>query len=313
MPVTSDELAVALEEALGTAVELVERRPGSYGSSFAIEELDVLTAAGERRALVFKNVGPDGLSVEARAAKPEFLYEPTREIDVYRHVLAPYPSDAPRFHGALVDPEQGRYWLFIERVDGAPMHEIGDRETWREAARWLARFHNRSGTLPASAIRYDECYYGRWRDRATSVDALGRDGRLERAYEQATARLLQGRQVFIHGEFYASNVLVGTRADGSLRIAPVDWELAAWGPEVADLAALTSGKWSDDERTDFALAYLDAGTHRRNKSRFLEELECARLHLAVQWLGWSQSWTPPAQHRQDWLAEAIRAAERLGL
>ena len=35
--------------------------------------------------------------------------------------------------------------------------------------------------------------------------------------------------------------------------------------------------------------------------------------LAVQRLGWSDSWSPPEEHAHDWLAEALRAAERLGL
>ena len=33
---------------------------------------------------------------------------------------------------------------------------------------------------------------------------------------------------FIHGEFYASNVLVNITG-GKLRVCPVDWELAGWG------------------------------------------------------------------------------------
>jgi hypothetical protein len=33
----------------------------------------------------------------------------------------------------------------------------------------------------------------------------------------------------------------------------------------------------------------------------------------VQWLGWAEGWTPPAEHRHDWLGEGIALAERLGL
>jgi hypothetical protein len=39
----------------------------------------------------------------------------------------------------------------------------------------------------------------------------------------------------------------------------------------------------------------------------------ARLHLAVQWLGWSPDWTPPAEHAHDWYAEAVATAETLAL
>jgi len=40
-------------------------------------------------------------------------------------------------------------------------------------------------------------------------------------------------------------------------------------------------------------------------------LDCARLHLALRWLGWSRDWTPPREHARDWWAEAKGAAERI--
>ena len=46
---------------------------------------------------------------------------------------------------------------------------------------------------------------------------------------------------------------------------------------------------------------------------FMTDLEFCRLHQAVQWLGWSPSWTPPPEHAQNWLKEALRCAERLEL
>jgi hypothetical protein len=30
----------------------------------------------------------------------------------------------------------------------------------------------------------------------------------------------------------------------------------------------------------------------------------------MQWLGWSAEWMPPAEHRHDWLGEALALAER---
>ena len=45
--------------------------------------------------------------------------------------------------------------------------------------------------------------------------------------------------------------------------------------------------------------------------RFLELLDCSALHLAMRWLGWSAEWTPPAEHRRDWLDEALRATARI--
>jgi hypothetical protein len=44
-----------------------------------------------------------------------------------------------------------------------------------------------------------------------------------------------------------------------------------------------------------------------------EDLDVCRLHLAVQWLGWSPGWAPPMAHAHDWLADARELGERLDL
>jgi aminoglycoside phosphotransferase (APT) family kinase protein len=121
----------------------------------------------------------------------------------------------------------------------------------------------------------------------------------------------------IHGEFYASNVLVAADSEPSrlgrksdARVAPVDWELAASGPGLTDLAALVSG-WPDDDRRALAAAYAaEPGV-----PEFTErDLDFARLQVAIQWLGWAPpEWEPPAGQRHDWLGEALALAEGLGL
>jgi thiamine kinase-like enzyme len=116
----------------------------------------------------------------------------------------------------------------------------------------------------------------------------------------------------VHGEFYASNIVVASNEDGP-RVCPIDWEMAGVGPALLDLAALTSGRWSDDERARLELAYVNARGSRLSKDDLAVGLAACRLHLAVQWLGWSAAWTPPEEHRHDWLGEARAAAERLGL
>ncbi len=37
------------------------------------------------------------------------------------------------------------------------------------------------------------------------------------------------------------------------------------------------------------------------------------MRIALKWLGWADEWSPPAEHSQDWLAEALRAAETIGI
>jgi thiamine kinase-like enzyme len=101
------------------------------------------------------------------------------------------------------------------------------------------------------------------------------------------------------------------------RICPVDWEMAALGPGLLDLAALTAGRWAEEQRTALAQAYYGAWTQTESGQlawqEFLEALDYCRLHTAVQWLGWAPGWTPPAEQAQDWRGEALRLAGKLNL
>ncbi|TMQ28706.1 MAG: aminoglycoside phosphotransferase family protein, partial [Planctomycetota bacterium] len=138
---------------------------------------------------------------------------------------------------------------------------------------------------------------------------------LSERYGRVVERLLSLPLTVFHGEFYASNVLVRERHD-TVRICPVDWEMAAVGPGLMDVAALTAGAWSDAERTSLAMAYhaaLPPDGSRPSQEALLTALDWCRLHLAVRWLGWSPGWSPPPEHAQDWLGEALRLAEKLDL
>jgi len=168
-------------------------------------------------------------------------------------------------------------------------------------------------------LEYDASHYRVWLERAGEfARAPGQPRsravaveRIAQRYEEAIEELLALPRTVIHGEFYASNVLFAG-SPRSPRIAPVDWELAAAAPGVVDLAALTSGNgWSDRDRKAIVAAYQSTIPSGALSAR---DLELARLHLAVQWLGWAPpSWEPPADQRQDWQGEALALVEELGL
>lgn len=311
MPVASPDLRSELDRIFGGGLAEVVRRRSRYRTSFSLEELDVTLEDGTILALVFKDVGLHALSEHARGAKPDFLYDPLREIEAYESILADTGLGTAVCHGTVVDPERGRFWLFLERVPGVELYQVGELETWRRAARWLALLHDRCrGAQGASLLRYDGDFYRLWLARARGF-AQGADlDRLAPRYDEVVERLAELPVTFIHGEFYASNVLV----DGA-RVCPVDWEMAALGPGLVDLAALAAGGWSEKERIDLAHAYRDASPAYSDypSEEFLAEFDCCRLHLALQWLGWSADWTPPREHVHDWLSEALELAERLGL
>lgn len=323
-------LAAALGESLagrGGARRIVSviRQPCAYRSSFALEELDVTLDDGSSLQLVFKDVSPAALSEDGRRAKPAFVLDPMREVEAYRCVLSHPATGAPAFHGAHIDAKQNRFWLFIERVAGQPLCETGDLGLWRAAARHLATMHARvrvdalATNLTARLLRYDAQWYRRWPHRALAFmrtsESVALLCRIASRYDLVIARLLALPPAFIHGECYAANVLVQDTALGP-RIRPVDWEMAAVGPSLIDLAALIAGPWSVAARKSIIDTYLDAledhGT-RLDRSHLSSALDACRLHIALQWLGWSKDWTPPPTQTRDWLTEAREAAERLGL
>jgi aminoglycoside phosphotransferase (APT) family kinase protein len=319
----SDELRTALEMALGAPVVTLERRPCAYRTSYELDELDVELADGTALRLMRKNSSRSALDPAARRAKPEFLHDPLREIEVYRTLLAPAELGTPRFHGAVVEPGRDRYWLFIENVTGDVLWQVGELETWREAARWLAVLHHRFagrdlGAAGTHLLNFDAGFYGSWMRRAVEFADGERRKRLEwlaARYDTVVERLAAQPVTFAHGEFYASNVLIQA-GDAGVRVAPIDWENAALAPGLVDLAALTTGGWSAPERDTIARGYLEQLAELgdpRSEQELFETLELFRLHLAVQWLGWDPTWSPPDEHRHDWLGEAIAIAGRLGL
>jgi len=289
--VTDAELATVL----GAAV--VRRRPWPYASSLPMEELELqMEGAGSLR-LLFKD-----LTQSATLPRPAFLADPLREIAAYRDVLGPCGVDAPTCHAAIAD--EGRAWLFIELVDGEPLWQVGEIEVWEAAARWLAALHAAPPPAAPHLLRYDAEHLGRRFSLAASIPRAPEIGEL------VAERLARLPTSFIHGEFYAANVVI-QRAAGRVRIRPVDWESAGVGPGVLDLAALTAGSWSETERSRIEDAYLEAcPAGRRPDPR---DLDHARLLLAAQWVGWSNDWAPPPEHARDWRAEATALIERLEL
>lgn len=327
---TTADLRAALGHALGSyfggsrGIARLTRRPSAYRTSFPLEEVDVELDDGKIVPILFKNLSRRALSEDVRRAKPEFLYDPLREIDAYRNVLTPAGLGTAACYGAIVDPAADRYWLFLERVSGQELYQIGDLAIWEQAARWLAGFHTRmaadtqrlAGQVPL--LICDTPYFRQWLERARAFAGPARhrlDWLAER-YEAVVERLAILPATLIHGEFYASNVLVQQTRAG-LRVCPVDWEMAAVGPGLIDLAALTAGKWAGPAKAAMAAAYraglVDAGVDPGTDESFQTALNCCRLHLAMQWLGWAPEWSPPAEHSHDWLGEALRLAEQLAL
>ena len=308
-----------------TVVE-VRRQASPYYSSHLLEELDVRLDGGARLSLLFKDLSPGRLVEEADRVKPEFLRDPAREARAYA-LLESAGVPAPRCFGYHAAPEKGQFFLFVGKAPGVPLWQVGEMSAWQAAAAWLGAEHGAMAHVagagePAPLLAYDRAFFEAWpaRVREWVIHPAPTDRRavqlssILQHYPAVVERILRLPATLIHGEFHASNILL-QQAPGGPSVYPVDWEMAGVGPGLLDLADLTAGKWSDQERRSLVDAYraaLPAGAGPAPEE-FDEALDACRLYKAIQWLGWAPQWEPPEEHRHDWLDEALRLGDKLGL
>jgi len=272
--------AAIAAQALGGVAVRVQLHP--YATSHELMDVDVELPD----ATVVRCVVKETCRLPLR---PAFVQRPEREARVYGllqppGVWAPTPLATSPTH------------LVLERVDGQPLWELETHDVADRVGAVLRAVHDalaREADAPF-LLRYDRRYYDRWFRRACAGSpALGV---LRDAHDAATTRLLAEPAIVLHGELYPANVLV--RAG---EVLFVDWECAAAGPAVVDLAAVTTG-WDAASLEACLAAYGRIDRYA---------LDCARFHLALRWLGWSAAWRPPEEHARDWQREAELAASRI--
>jgi hypothetical protein len=298
--VSDEDLADAVERVLADLHPLrVERTASRYSTSAPIEEIVVQLADGAAPRLVLKDLTAASRLPGAKAGKPAFLSDPAREPAVYRWLLREVPDERS---AACLHIHEGPVtsWLLLERVPGVELYQVGELAVWASAAAEMATMHQElwralrhAPQAGARLLTHDEAALAAWLQRARTFDAL-RGGRhyqelagLQRLHADVVPRLARLPPVVLHGDLYASNVLV---VDGPrLRVCPIDWEYAGLGPAALDVAALTSGGWSPDERSAMSRAYWE----RMEDPRWQPDweawehcLDMARLQVCVQWLGW---------------------------
>jgi Phosphotransferase enzyme family len=325
--VSDQELIARLAEDQGHDILDLARRPYRYATSAPLEEVRVSRDDGAEMDLILKDLSRDRLLGDARRTKPAFLHQPEREVETYRRILAPAGIGA-RCFVAVAKSDPPRYWLLLEKVPGVELWQVGELWVWEAVARWLGGLHalfaGRIDELRDAnpyLLEHSDSWYRSWSERARAALVSSDDPRASTlrdaldGYGEAIAPLAELPRTFVHGELYPSNVLV-VRDDRPSRVCPVDWEMAAIGPGLIDLAALVGG-WDRPERERLVAAYLSGvpeGDAARPASDTLSaDLARCRLHLALQWLGWSSDWRPPPEHAHDWIGEASMLAQELGL
>lgn len=296
-----ETLERGLSELWGRQVEvrgLSRTRLGS-SSSFRTERLSVRLDDGKRLRVFFKDLDPEHQMEKARMLRQAEREPSRRELDVYRTVLSPERFGTLHLYAYRWEPELGRYWLFLEDGGRALLRNTRNLDAWAAAARWAGRFHALTGDLakgPAGFLpRLDAAHYERCEEAVQEMlpDLAGAERDLVASgldwFRDCVGELLAMPVAVLHGQFFGQNIVLrGTGA--RRRVAVIDWETAALGPGLVDLASLTAGRWTPAERRVMVEAYREE--YQRHDGAPVEpetfgrRLNVAALYLSLEWLGW---------------------------
>jgi aminoglycoside phosphotransferase (APT) family kinase protein len=270
----------------------LRRSPSRSATSYNAEVISARFADGTEVRFFLKDYGG------SRRPRPALAQRRERELGVYRRLIGSAKIGTARYCGAVWDDDIGVHWLLLEFVPGTELRHM-ELRFWVEAARWLGRMQGRfTGSAALAEVtplleRHDARFFEAKAESARrSVShyspALAR--RLERLlqrYEPSIDLIADGEQSLVHGHYEAANILVCADAR-TVRICPVDWELAALGSRFFDLASLCDGFeppalhriWGA-----YAEGAAGAGLPTPERDRLRRLVDCFRLFRVVAWLG----------------------------
>jgi hypothetical protein len=276
----------------GRSVECVTRnvfkRRSDWRGLRLFERLDVRVGGVPFPALLLKyNQPADGQRSDSA---------PAVEAGAYRHLLDGARIGTPRFFGYHAPADSGPALLLMEFVEGKRLKKFADEQTWVEVASWLAEMHVRFSQPQVLAAfpfltRHDPAFL--W-NRAIAASELAarispRAGTLlERVllhYDRVVEPLTSDSPTLIHGEFYCTNILVGSNGEG-LRICPFDWETAAAGCAFMDLTCLVHQRRRKTvvDGSRVVRAYLEARARAGGSEVSVAESEAQMLRCRIQGL-----------------------------
>ena len=309
-------LRAELADALPTDAAILDIAPyvlATTHRAFAVR----VERGGEPCTLIFKDMSPEAELPAAIGTRPSFVVDPGRAPMVHGSVLGS-SAFTPRCWATRCDDEARQWWVLLQEVEGDPLWQRGEGSAWEATARTLAALHasglggRLDDAVRARLLVHDARYTEVWRRRTGArQDASVAATALAKRCGPLPEMLSTHPKTVIHGECYSSNVIVSPTEE----IVLIDWEMAAIGSPLSDLAALVSG-WDDANIQLLARSYWAALTDRGCYSSFgklLEMLDTCRLQECLQWLGWADAWQPPEEHRQDWATTGHHLADRLGL
>jgi hypothetical protein len=293
-------LALQSENVSRRSLTLLGREPTPYSTTFPCEIVTCRIGRGKPRRLFCKYTADINYTGHGHRGGVGY------EIATYRNILAATNKFRPRFYGGYTDSETGQYWLFLEYLDGSlRVGKLNDPAAMAKTARWIAHFHITSqGLLSNERLRflktYDKEYYLGWIRRAANFANQNHSKSSWFHYlcehaDDFLSPLLEFAPAIIHGEYYQHNILLHQG-----QICPVDWESAAVGEGLIDLASLTDG-WENKIADLCTETYVRTRWPEGAPAKFETVLQAARLYMTVRWLGDDPDFTRSSGAHGHWI------------
>ena len=283
---------------------VLERTEPGRRSSYRVEVLTVHLSGGRRERIFLKDLGV------CRHEKPGMEKRRGRELRVYRDLLAGLDLGTPAYRGSVWDESRRRFWLLLEYVEGPTLRKQ-PFEHWLAAARWLGHAQGRLVGCDLTSCDYlvahDAAFFTRVAEealhalRAVSPSLGGRLRRALTSYADLVRYMAAGPPTLVHGVFRPQNILLRS-APGAAHVCVADWEEAARGSPLYDLAQLSDG--FDAPRLHVLLDGYDeergrAGLPARDRDDALALLRCLWIHRNLKTL------TKVDARRGDFTSEGI--------
>ena len=291
-------LETELPRRFGHPVKIVEMRWDEIErqTSFSAQILTLQMDRGGPLKLFVKDYSSSSLPKEGLAQRS------TREHRVYRDLLSQVTMNTPHYYGAAQIPGSNGFYLLIEFVEGIWLDYRGF-DDWTRAAAWLGQLHgaftNHQNELASADYldTHDAAFF-----RTKAENALKSVVEFSPAQASRLAPVLEGYdeivnimtaqpRTLVHGSFRLRNVLV-TPTDTPVRICPVDWELAARGGGLYDLAFVADG-FNPEKVNTLLDAYLDQFSKHAiawtSREKMTSAIHCFRLHKIMKSLSDSVS------------------------
>jgi phosphotransferase family enzyme len=277
------------------AIVVIDQRRSACSTSYPSDVVTVRLASGEEFRLFLKDFGFSQLPKDVPDQRRE------RELRVYRDLLAGAGLDTAKYYASVWGGSAGRFWLFLEFVDGLPLRDC-ELDYWVAAAGWLGRMQGWFARHPDRRAGRDflpRHHADFFQSRAelalravsqTSASLAARLGGVVSRYDRLVDVMVNQPSTLVHGSYRPENILVACRAQPP-RVCPVDWELAAVGAPLYDLAFISDG-FKPPELDRLWGAYREqAGAqnlHVPDREEMRYVVDCFRLHKVLKSLSESR-------------------------